>query len=48
MTELKELIAAKMDVLQLIDFLDLSFEEVIDALEEYIDDAGDALWKELG
>lgn len=36
MEELKELIAAKLDVLQLLDILELDFEQLLDYLEERI------------
>lgn len=44
--ELKTLIAHKMDVLQFLDFINMSFEELLDSVdfEEY----EEALWNALG
>lgn len=47
-TEIYDLIEAKMDVTQFLDFLDISFAEVLDKFWLEILNNEDALWSELG
>lgn len=44
---LKDLIAAKMDIESFMDFLNLEFREVLDALDYIIEENNERLTKEL-
>lgn len=46
-SELKELVAGKMDVLEFMDFLNLEFEDLLDYLDPLLEENELALLKEL-